>query len=70
MKSKQEIHDHYNKHMEFFADNRSVAFDEMLYFRTMIEDAQMFVSRQAGSPQADKWLRQYDRIVECENKNS
>ena len=65
----EKIEEHYDKHLDFFADNWSCAFDEMVYFRQMIEQARFYVSRHAGSPQADEWLEKYQELVNTENDN-
>jgi len=67
VKSDQEIEDHYNKHIDFFADNWCAGFEDVIYFRQMIEQARFYVSRHAGSPQADEWLEKYQKLTDAEN---
>lgn len=67
MKTEKEIQDHYNKHLDFFADNWSAGFADMVYYRKLIEQARFYVSRHAGSPQADEWLKKYQSIIDMED---
>lgn len=68
MKTDKEIADHYNKHIEFYGDNWGAAFEEMIYFRQMVEQARIFVRTQAMSPQANEWLAKYESIVDIEDQ--
>lgn len=68
MKTEKDIQDHYDGFVEFFGDNWSAAFDEMVYFRKMLLRAHSIVLRHRGDPKADDWLAKYDVIVEIENK--
>lgn len=66
MKTDKEIEDHYSEGIDFYANNWVCTFEDMIYYRQMIEQARFYVSRHAGSPQADEWLEKYDKILECE----
>ena len=65
----EQIEEHYQKHIDFYGDNWLAAFEDMIHFRQMIEQARFYVSRHAGSPQADDWLEKYQKIVDIENDN-
>jgi hypothetical protein len=67
MKTDKEIDDYYQQHIEFYGDNWGAGFENTIYFRQMIEQARFYVSRHAGSPQADEWLEKYQKLVDIEN---
>ncbi len=69
MKTDQEIKEYYERAMTFYGDNWVCSFEEMIHFRQMLEQARFYVSRHAGSPQADEWLEKYQNIVDIENEN-
>ena len=69
MKTDKEIEEHYEEHADFYGDNWIAAFEEMIYFRQMIEQARLYVSRHMGAPQADEWLAKYQSISDNEDES-
>lgn len=69
MKTDKEIKERYNAAIDFYGDNWVCAFEEMIYYRQMIEKAKFFVGRHAGAPVANEWLEQYENLVKTEDEN-
>ena len=67
-KTHEEIDAQYRERSEFYADNSYCAYEEMIHYRKMVEDAVKHVKTQAMNPQANAWLEEYKRIREIEEE--
>jgi len=68
VKSDWQIQAYYENALDFYGDNSTAAWEEMVYFRKMLAEAHHFVLLHQGDPKANEWLRKFDGIEEAEDQ--
>lgn len=69
MKALWQIDALYESRVDFYADNWSCAYNDMVHYRKLLHEAYLFVQMNEGSPKADEWLREYERIEKAEDED-